>query len=380
MPEIAYLMSPAGAASAFMDEAADHYAARSDVTVVDTATSLDGVLADLRSRATGGQIFPVVTLVCPDADPLALPFPVSDSRRGVDSGRITTATLQAAVRNAGAPGYPAVLGAPAVTEDTAVWIHGPDVGHDVAFVTRLAQLFGPSLTIYAPLVPEVIGGDLTRYRRTVLSGERAPSTHVLDVVAEPTPVEEPMSQLFGKYRARVVDVADPTSQGRLNVTVPATGRPDETMWAVACLPPLPAGLVRTPTIGSDVWVEFEGGDPSMPIWTGVTWGTSYEPADLTIENDGDLTLRAGQKLLVESGAACDVSVGGVLDIRSATVVTVEAGVKVDVSSAGQLTLQAAILTVESSAATFTGTVNAPTLVASSGIVSPSYTPGAGNIW
>jgi hypothetical protein len=50
---------------------------------------------------------------------------------------------------------------------------------------------------------------------------------------------------------------------------------DENLWAAACLP-VPAGhaLARefAPSVGVPVWVEFEEGDPSRPVWTGFVWG------------------------------------------------------------------------------------------------------------
>jgi len=46
-----------------------------------------------------------------------------------------------------------------------------------------------------------------------------------------------------------------------------------------------------PEPGSTIWVEFEEGDIDRPIWTGATWGTET-PGPLTLEVDGELTLRA----------------------------------------------------------------------------------------
>ena len=33
-----------------------------------------------------------------------------------------------------------------------------------------------------------------------------------------------------------------------------------------------------PPVGANVWVEFEGGDPDYPIWSGCFWGTGEVPA------------------------------------------------------------------------------------------------------
>jgi len=38
------------------------------------------------------------------------------------------------------------------------------------------------------------------------------------------------------------------------------------------------GFFAIPPVGANVWVEFEGGDPDYPIWSGCFWGTGEAPA------------------------------------------------------------------------------------------------------
>lgn len=81
----------------------------------------------------------------------------------------------------------------------------------------------------------------------------------------------------GKYRGTVEDVEDPMQAGRLRVKVPAVLGADEVSgWALPCVPFAGdgVGLVTLPEVGAQVWVEFEGGDPSFPIWTGCLWSGS----------------------------------------------------------------------------------------------------------
>lgn len=78
-------------------------------------------------------------------------------------------------------------------------------------------------------------------------------------------------ELYGTYRASVVDSDDPTGQGRLQVDVPVASVVG--VWAEASLPPVSPWLVSVPAPGSSIWVQFEGGDVERPIWTGVMWGT-----------------------------------------------------------------------------------------------------------
>lgn len=83
---------------------------------------------------------------------------------------------------------------------------------------------------------------------------------------------------YGKYRGTVVDTMDPARQGRVQVEVPAV-LGEVHLWAMPCVPYAGdgVGLYLIPDAGTGVWVEFEGGDPSFPIWTGCFWGSGQLP-------------------------------------------------------------------------------------------------------
>ncbi len=69
----------------------------------------------------------------------------------------------------------------------------------------------------------------------------------------------------GVYAGIVVDDLDPWQRHRLQLRVPElTG--DLATWAMACLPP--GSSTELPVVGDPVWVAFEGGDPSRPVWLG----------------------------------------------------------------------------------------------------------------
>jgi len=89
-------------------------------------------------------------------------------------------------------------------------------------------------------------------------------------------------QFFGKYRGTVINNIDPMQIGRIQAMVPAVSALLPTSWAMPCLPI--AGRLQgsyfLPQLGSRVWIEFEGGDPDYPIWTGCFWGLAAEvPVD-----------------------------------------------------------------------------------------------------
>lgn len=94
-----------------------------------------------------------------------------------------------------------------------------------------------------------------------------------------------MSQFFGKYRGRVENNLDPQQMGRLQVSVPAVLGEGSMSWAMPCVPFAGSGvgLFLIPPVGAGVWVEFEGGDPDYPIWSGCFWGLGEVPALPAIE-------------------------------------------------------------------------------------------------
>ncbi len=89
-----------------------------------------------------------------------------------------------------------------------------------------------------------------------------------------SPDRSTAQKFYGKYKGTVTNNIDPLGNSRIMVLVPVIPFA-VAMWAVPCVPyagPL-EGLHIIPSIGSNVWVEFEGGDPSYPIWVGYYWET-----------------------------------------------------------------------------------------------------------
>lgn len=77
--------------------------------------------------------------------------------------------------------------------------------------------------------------------------------------------------LFGKYRGIVIDIDDPQQLGQIKVVVPSLFDQQPLAWAMPCLPAAEAksGSITLPDVGAQVWIEFEAGDPNLPIWAGV---------------------------------------------------------------------------------------------------------------
>lgn len=94
---------------------------------------------------------------------------------------------------------------------------------------------------------------------------------------------DPGTRFYGKYRARVTDNQDPSNLGRIKAKVPEILQDVATGWALPALPYSGdgVGVYTIPAIDAGVWIEFESGDVSRPIWTGCWWGDNQIPKDET---------------------------------------------------------------------------------------------------
>ncbi len=93
-----------------------------------------------------------------------------------------------------------------------------------------------------------------------------------------------MSRHYGKHRGVVLNNIDPEQRGRLLVQVPDVLGLGTSSWAMPNVPFAgpQVGAYMIPVIGAGVWVEFEGGDPDYPIWTGCFWGSVAEVPSLAL--------------------------------------------------------------------------------------------------
>jgi uncharacterized protein involved in type VI secretion and phage assembly len=80
-------------------------------------------------------------------------------------------------------------------------------------------------------------------------------------------------RFYGKYRATVLNNADPQFQGRIQVQLADRYGLFPSTWALPAFAFAGKGnaVVALPQLGSAVWVEFEAGDPDYPVWSGAFW-------------------------------------------------------------------------------------------------------------
>lgn len=107
------------------------------------------------------------------------------------------------------------------------------------------------------------------------------------------------TKYYGKYRGLVIENLDPEQIGRVLVQVPDVLGETPSSWAMPCVPVagIQAGCFVVPPIGSQVWVEFEQGDPDYPIWTGGFWGLV---ADVPVFATAPPAIPPGQNILFQT--------------------------------------------------------------------------------
>jgi uncharacterized protein involved in type VI secretion and phage assembly len=217
------------------------------------------------------------------------------------------------------------------------------------------------------------------------------------------PVDGDARRLFGVHPAIVTSITDPDRLGRVEVRFPwlgTQGDADVRAWATLCTPYADddQGFEVLPAVGTQVVVAFEAGDARRPYVIGSCWnGREALPETPTQTNDKRLIKsRAGSKLeFDDTQGAPKVTVSMqsghkvVLDDAAQEVTVAHANgasVVIDASGTVRITANATVevtgasLNVHAPVATFDGLINCTTIICSAGVVSPSYTPGAGNVW
>jgi hypothetical protein len=161
-------------------------------------------------------------------------------------------------------------------------------------------------------------------------------SHTDEIVARL--IERVESHYYGKYRGQVTDNNDPSNLGRIKAKVPRVLGDEVTGWA------LPAfiyggaseqGLFAVPDVNAGVWIEFEGGDLSYPIWSG-TWFTSGDIPESAQPGKKVFKTKAGHKIVFDDD-------GGTLEITDSngnTVTMDSSTVKVAAGNASKVIIDA----------------------------------------
>lgn len=155
-----------------------------------------------------------------------------------------------------------------------------------------------------------------------------------------------MNCCMGKYRGTVEDNADPQKRGRMKVRVPAVVGANRDIWAEPCVPYAGPGVGAwaIPPVGSHVWVEFEGGNPDYPIWTGCFWSEGE-----TVPGGG----KVEQKVFQTAAGTItldDSATGGItIETSGMKIRLADSGIEIDNGRGARLTLNQSTISLNSGA-------------------------------
>jgi hypothetical protein len=172
------------------------------------------------------------------------------------------------------------------------------------------------------------------------------------------------ARYFGKYRGLVVENIDPLQIGRILAQVPDMKGEIPSSWAMPCVPAagIQSGCFIVPPIGSQVWIEFEQGDPDYPIWVGGFWGVVAEVPVLAIAPPAippgqNIVLQtSGQNsLILSDGPPTPVTGGIVLKGASGAMIVInETGIYISNGQGAMITLIGPAVAINVSALTVVG--------------------------
>lgn len=192
-------------------------------------------------------------------------------------------------------------------------------------------------------------------------------------------------EYFGKYyslyQGIVVRNNDTQGQGRIKVKVPALGRDEEIAAFAYPVSPFAGdqhGFFFPPEVGSCVWVAFEGGNPSLPIYLGGWWTNPTRtatggrvPVEANTKGEvptvREIRTKAGHRVIFDDGARGGITIqtpGGVivnlndadnqLNITAPTEILIKTQTaKVQATSAS---VSASMVSVTANTASITGSV------------------------
>lgn len=142
--------------------------------------------------------------------------------------------------------------------------------------------------------------------------------------------------------------------GRLEVSVPAVYDRTAPEAHALARPCFPYGHFFVPAVGDKVWVAFENGDPTAPVWLGVWYPQGGVPAEADADPPAKRVVRtsAGQVVIIDdtkdsekiviadkAGNRIELRTDGVL-IKCVKKLTIDASEQIEIKCAKKLTIDA----------------------------------------
>ena len=177
----------------------------------------------------------------------------------------------------------------------------------------------------------------------------------MSTAAAATSTPPPPKRYYGKYRGTVLMNIDPMQIGRIMAQVPDVLGEIPSSWAMPCVPAagIQAGMFIVPPIGSQVWIEFEQGNPDYPIWTGGFWGTV---AEVPVFATAPPAIPPGQNSIILSDGPPTPATGGIVlkGASGAMIVVNETGIYISNGQGATITLIGPAVAINMTALTVVG--------------------------
>jgi uncharacterized protein involved in type VI secretion and phage assembly len=160
---------------------------------------------------------------------------------------------------------------------------------------------------------------------------------------------------YGLYRGTVANNVDPMQIGRVMAIVPDVGGATPLGWAMPCVPLAgqQMGTFMVPQVGANVWIQFEGGDPDRPVWTGGWWGAASEVPALALSGaPGDPPIVLQSKLQNTIMISNLPGPAGGIMLRSAsgaTIIVNDTGITIENGKGASLTMVGPSVTINNGA-------------------------------
>jgi len=148
-------------------------------------------------------------------------------------------------------------------------------------------------------------------------------------------VEHLRARYYGLYRGIVTSNDDDQSLGRIKAQVPTVLGDVESGWCMPCVPYAgdQVGIAFLPEVGSGVWIAFEGGDVSYPVWVGCYWRSGELPSDVAPATKVIVTKAPLELKLDDDGESIEItdSNGNTVTLDSSGITLSKGGQQVVVS-------------------------------------------------
>ena len=204
------------------------------------------------------------------------------------------------------------------------------------------------------------------------------------------------------HLGRVLSTEDPETRGRIEVELLATGL---VLWASCITNGAGAGygVSCLPRADEIVVLAFLGPDEDNSFVLGAVWsGDRSHPEDgRPVDEIYAITTPAGCKLVIDDSIGPQINIetpsgahvtitddgDGVITLERGTESIVLSGSTISISAsttieidAENVNVSASQVQVDASMSQFSGVIQCDSLVATSSVSSPTYVPGAGNVW